>query len=102
MHGPVTCSAVLESNSGFSQSSETTYLHGQEFIHIGKMQTLSQTCKMQKNIYKTQGVYFEIFHSSTAIWTPLQVFAGTGLLFECGRVFVAVALGWILADVSNN
>ena len=28
MHGPVTCSAVLQSNSGLTQSDETTYLHG--------------------------------------------------------------------------
>ena len=27
IHGPVTCSAVLESNSWFSQSDETAYLH---------------------------------------------------------------------------
>ena len=47
---------------------------------------------------------FEIFCSWTAIWTPLLVFAGAGLVFKSGRSRTHFSHGcctWLVADIAT-
>ena len=48
-------------------------------------------------LYKPRN--FESFRSWTAIWTPLLIFAGAGLVFESGRPHGRILVGLVFMTV---